>query len=106
FGFHALETLAKTPARPFAQGRDGINIGEGSGYLLLDRYATSPVYLAGVGESSDGYHLSSPDPEGRGARSAMQRALAQAGISPQHIDYINAHGTGTLQNDAVESLAI
>ena len=58
------------------------------------------VALAGWGESSDGYHISAPDPSGAGASSAMEQALARAGVAPKQIDYINLHGTATVQNDA------
>lgn len=106
FGFHSLGVLSAHPTRPFLAGRDGITLGEGAAFALLDRNATSNVYFAGIGESSDAHHLSSPDPEGVGVRSAMLAALADARLAPTDIGHVNAHGTGTLQNDAVEGRAL
>lgn len=106
FGFHALGVLSEQPTRPFAADRDGISLGEGAAFALLDAHADAEVYVAGIGESSDAHHLSSPDPEGVGVRAAMEAALADAGVLPADVGHINAHGTGTLQNDAVESRAI
>ncbi len=104
-GFNVLEALSPTLCKPFAANREGITIGEGSGLLWLDKNP-SPIFLAGFGESSDAYHISSPEPEGRGAEAAMREALARAGLTPRGIDYINAHGTATLLNDASEAKAI
>jgi 3-oxoacyl-[acyl-carrier-protein] synthase-1 len=105
-GFHALGALSSGTTRPFVTDRDGISIGEGAGFMLLERGARSDVYVAGVGESSDAYHLSSPDPTGNGPAEAMRLALSQAGMAPKDIDHVNAHGTGTPQNDEVEAKAI
>lgn len=106
-GFHSLGILSSKACRPFGEGRDGINIGEGAAFVLLEREAEdAKVHLLGVGESSDAYRMSSPEPSGRGAKEAMERALAQAGLSPDAIDHINAHGTATKLNDAAEALAI
>jgi 3-oxoacyl-[acyl-carrier-protein] synthase-1 len=85
--------------------RHGINIGEGAALFLMGR-DEGPVRLAGWGESADAHHMSAPEPSGRGAAEAMQRALARAGIAPHQIDYVNLHGTATEQNDAMESLAV
>lgn len=106
FGFHSLGVLSATPTRPFSVDRDGISLGEGAAFALLDAHAPSKVHFAGIGESSDAHHLSSPDPAGLGVREAMERALADAGLHPDQIGHVNAHGTGTLQNDAVEGRAI
>ncbi len=110
YGFGSLELLSAGYCRPFDSGRDGISIGEGAGFILLEKPAASSaadaVALLGVGESSDAYHMSSPHPEGLGARLAMERALKDAGIAPQAIDYINLHGTGTPANDATEGKAV
>jgi 3-oxoacyl-[acyl-carrier-protein] synthase-1 len=105
-GFQALGVLASGPCRPFGRDRRGINIGEGGAFALLEREGDGPVRLLGVGESSDAYHMSSPDPEGLGARTAMGRALESAGLSASDIGHVNAHGTGTLQSDAAEARAI
>lgn len=105
-GFHSLSILSAEPCRPFSQQHGGISIGEGVGLLLVERDGRSGIELLGVGESSDAYHMSSPDPEGRGALTAMRAALTQAGLSPADVDYINAHGTGTKHNDLAESRAI
>jgi 3-oxoacyl-[acyl-carrier-protein] synthase-1 len=106
-GFHSLGILSSSACRPFGAGRDGINIGEGAAFVLIEREADdAKVHLLGVGESSDAYRMSSPEPTGRGAKEAMERALAQAGLNPDDVDHINAHGTATKLNDAAEALAI
>ena len=105
-GFHSLGILSTLPCRPFGRDRDGISIGEGAALLLVEREGEGRALLLGVGESGDGFHMSAPDPEGRGALAAMNRALGEAGIDASQIDHINAHGTGTPQNDASESRAI
>ena len=104
-GFRALSLLSAERARPFAADRRGINIGEGAAFALIERRGEGPRLL-GVGETADAHHMSSPDPEGRGALLAMQAALADAGREPSEVDYVNAHGTGTRLNDAMEALAI
>jgi 3-oxoacyl-[acyl-carrier-protein] synthase I len=104
-GFSALECLSRKPCNPMSVHRDGINIGEGAALFLLSR-EPADVALAGWGESSDAYHFSAPDPRGAGALLAMQSALEMADVQPADIDYINLHGTATLQNDAMESLAV
>jgi 3-oxoacyl-[acyl-carrier-protein] synthase-1 len=90
--------------------RDGLSIGEAAAFALLERPAASldadAVLLLGTGESSDAYHMSSPPPDGRGARAAMLLALASAALTAQDIDYINFHGTGTANNDAAEGRAV
>lgn len=110
YGFHSLQLVSRTPCRPFDAARDGISIGEAAAFVLLERHsgATPPgaVLLAGLGESSDAYHMSSPHPEGLGARAAMQQALASASLEPRDIDYINLHGTGTQSNDSAEGHAV
>ncbi|HET6655859.1 MAG TPA: beta-ketoacyl-[acyl-carrier-protein] synthase family protein [Gammaproteobacteria bacterium] len=101
-GFNALESIAGERCNPFSVNRDGINIGEGAAVFLMSR-EPGPVALLGVGESSDAYHISAPDPEGRGAETAMRMALADAGIDAGAVDYVNLHGTATVQNDLMES---
>jgi 3-oxoacyl-[acyl-carrier-protein] synthase-1 len=105
-GFRSLDALSKVACRPFAADRDGLNIGEGGAFLLVEQGGDPIALLEGVGESSDAYHISAPDPEGLGARLAMQRALEEAGSSPASVDHVNAHGTGTRLNDVSESAAI
>lgn len=103
-GFSALEAVSAVRCNPFSRHRAGINLGEGAALFLLSR-EPGPVRLAGWGESSDAYHMSAPEPGGSGARAAMQRALSRARLPATAIDYLNLHGTGTAQNDAMESLA-
>lgn len=105
-GFHSLSALSTKLTRPFSEGRSGINIGEGGALVLLEREGPARAWLAGVGESSDAYHIAAPHPEGAGAKLAMERALAQAQRTPEDVSFINAHGTGTALNDAAESKAI
>ncbi len=104
-GFGALEALSPGLCNPFSANRDGINIGEGAAAFLMTRDA-APVNLLGVGETSDGYHISAPDPKGAGAITAMREAVADAGLSPDAIGYINLHGTGTRLNDIMEARAV
>ncbi len=105
-GFHALGILSTSRCRPFAPDRDGMNVGEGGALAVLVRDGDGPVELLGAGESTDAFHLSAPDPEGAGAAAAISAALADAGIDAAAIDHVNAHGTGTRQNDAAEAAAI
>jgi len=104
-GFSALESVSAEQSNPFSAQRSGINIGEGGALFLMSR-EPAPVALCGWGESSDGHHISAPDPAGRGARLAIAQALGRAGIEAGQIDYINLHGTGTRQNDAMEARVI
>ena len=110
YGFNSLELLSARPCRPFDAARDGISIGEAAAFALLtgvpDRLEADAVLLLGVGESSDAHHMSSPHPEGLGARLAMQSALDSAGLAPGDIDYINLHGTATQTNDLAEDKAL
>ncbi|MGA8048906.1 MAG: beta-ketoacyl-[acyl-carrier-protein] synthase family protein [Burkholderiales bacterium] len=108
YGFGSLELLSREPCRPCDAGRDGISIGEAAGFALLERPepGSRGVALVGYGESSDAYHMSSPDPEGEGAYIAMRSALEGAGIEPADVGYLNMHGTGTPANDCIEDRAI
>ncbi|WP_418319449.1 beta-ketoacyl-[acyl-carrier-protein] synthase family protein [Piscinibacter sakaiensis] len=107
YGFNSLELLASDICRPWDEGRRGLSIGEGASFSLLERDSDTPAaWLLGVGESSDGHHISSPHPEGAGAIAAMRGALAHAGLEPDAVDYINLHGTATPGNDAAEDLAV
>jgi len=103
-GFTSLGAISSQVCQPFSQNRNGINIGEGACLFLMSR-DPSLIALTGVGESSDAHHISAPHPEGNGAAEAMQQALQDAGISAAEVDYLNLHGTGTIQNDKMESLA-
>jgi 3-oxoacyl-[acyl-carrier-protein] synthase I len=109
-GFRSLELTSRAPCRPFDAERDGISIGEGAGFALLERpdgrAADEALLLLGIGESSDAYHMSTPHPEGLGAKLAMQKALNSAGLTPSDIDYINLHGTASRTNDASEDRAV
>lgn len=104
-GFDALSSLTDGICNPFSVNRNGINVGEGAALFLLQR-TEAPIRLAGVGESSDAYHMSAPDPSGRGAELAIRQALASAGVSPERIGYINLHGTATEKNDEMESRVV
>ena len=110
YGFNSLELLAPGPCRPFDVKRDGISIGEAAAFALLERDSADAdddaIRLLGIGESSDAYHMSSPHPEGLGARIAMEQALASAGLDARDIGYVNLHGTATPSNDAAESRAL
>ena len=110
-GFRSLGAISKQACNPFSRNRDGIAIGEGAALFLMTRnsiisHLSTPIQLLGAGISSDAYHISAPDPAGNGARQAMQQALNAAGIDAAEIDYINLHGTGTPQNDSMESGAV
>ncbi|MEP6504984.1 MAG: beta-ketoacyl-ACP synthase [Betaproteobacteria bacterium] len=104
-GFSALDAVSAERCNPLSANRAGINIGEGAALFVMGREA-GPVRLAGWGESADAHHMSAPEPGGRGAAEAMQRALARAGVAAAAVDYVNLHGTATPQNDAMESLAV
>ncbi|WP_284944732.1 beta-ketoacyl-[acyl-carrier-protein] synthase family protein [Acidisoma cladoniae] len=106
-GFTALDLVAPGPSRPCDATRDGISVGEAAGFMLLERASDrSKVALLGIGATSDGYHISAPRPDGAGAVVAMRQALAAAGLTPEAIDYVNLHGTGTRANDAAEDQAM
>jgi 3-oxoacyl-[acyl-carrier-protein] synthase II len=112
----ALSTRNDDPkhaCRPFDADRDGFVMGEGAGVVVLEtlehaqaRGARIYAELVGYGSSADAYHLVAPEPEGKGAALAMQRALRDAQIQPGDVNYINAHGTGTQLNDVIETKAI
>ena len=112
----ALSTRNDEPgraSRPFDKDRDGFIIGEGAGVLILEelehatqRGATIYAEIVGYGSTSDAYHMTAPSEDGDGARRAMAMAVRKAGIRPDQVDYINAHGTSTPYNDKLETLAI
>jgi len=112
----AMSTRNDAPAqasRPFDKERDGFIMGEGSGVIVLEtlehaRARGARIYceISGYGSSCDAYHITQPDPEGRGLSLAMTQAISTAGIVPDQIDYINAHGTSTRYNDRFETMAV
>lgn len=104
-GFNSMGVLSQERCLPFNKNRAGINIGEGGGLVILSKEKAS-LELLGVGESSDAYHVSSPDPSGAGAISAMEMALNDASLKTDDIGYVNLHGTATKLNDAMESKAM
>ncbi len=111
-GFNSLESLSPEPAAPYSIDRKGLSLGEGSGMLVIMRAdlarehgASVIAEMLGYGLSADGYHPTAPHPEGRGAARAIQTALKQAGVSPDEVDYVNSHGTGTAKNDPAETAA-
>ena len=105
-GFHSLEALSQDVSNPFSKNRRGINLGEGAAFFLLDTAGNSPVELLGAGESADAYHMTAPAADGLGPAQAMQAALIDAELKPEHIGYVNLHGTGTALNDKAESAAM
>src|SRR3954470_16590929 len=112
----AMSTRNETPetaSRPFDRTRDGFIMGEGAGVIVLEalehaqaRGARIYCELAGYAATCDAFHITQPDPDGKGLSLAMTRALKSAGLAPEAIDYINAHGTSTPYNDKFETLAI
>jgi len=106
-GFYALGVLADKPCTPFDKNRNGMNVSEAVSVVLVQNSKNSQsIEIKGVGASSDAYHMTNPDPKASGAISSMENALVDAGLKSDNIDYINAHGTATIANDRVESLAI
>ncbi len=110
-GFNSLMILDKQPCRSFDDSRAGLNLGEGAAFLVLERESEvgdRPIlgYVIGYANANDAYHQTASSPEGKGAALAMSNALKMANLKPQDIDYINAHGTATMNNDLSEGLAI
>lgn len=112
-GFDSLQALSPTVCRPFSADRDGLALGEGAGVLCLERMDLAQQRgaiilgeLAGYGACTDIHHLTQPQPQGAAAARTMAAACAQAGIGPEQVDYVNAHGTGTPLNDAAEAAGI
>jgi 3-oxoacyl-(acyl-carrier-protein) synthase len=112
-GFASLLALDPRGCRPFDRARAGTSLGEGAAFVVLETAAgarargrTPLAMLAGFAHTCDAFHATAPDPDGRGAEAAMRGALAMAGLEPGAIDYVNAHGTGTADNDRAEGRAI
>ena len=112
-GFNALMILDREACRPFDATRAGLNLGEGAAYVVLERASTArsrgvvaSATLDGCGNACDAFHQTASSPEGEGALRAMREALEDAGLAPEQVDYVNAHGTGTPNNDASESTAL
>ncbi|MSP01568.1 MAG: beta-ketoacyl-[acyl-carrier-protein] synthase family protein [Acetobacteraceae bacterium] len=112
-GFASLGLVSPRACRPCDTARDGVSIGEAAGFALLEplwtnsgRTAVPGLAVLGTGSSSDAHHMSAPHPEALGAVLAMRAALADAGLAPEAIDYVNLHGTGTRANDAMEDRAV
>lgn len=104
-GFASLDALSNNFCKPFSCNRDGINLGEAAAIFLLSREPGEVVLLGGAA-SSDAHHISAPDPDGGGAYRAMSEALTDAELAAADIGYLNLHGTGTVQNDSMESKAV
>ena len=113
-GFFSLSALSKNVTNPFSKNRNGINLGEGAALFIMekeenlndDEKRENLIKLLGIGESSDAYDLTSPDPTGNGAYTSMKRALEDASLNTDQISYINMHGTGTIANDKMEGISI
>lgn len=108
-GFAALSVFSKELCRPYDRDRQGLNLGEGAGMLILETPASAQrrgvsrdLVVAGYGAACDAHHLTAPRPDGSGLESAIQVSLAQAGVEPSEVGFVNAHGTATRDNDKVE----
>jgi 3-oxoacyl-[acyl-carrier-protein] synthase-1 len=107
-GFSALDAVSAQRCNPFSVNRNGINIGEAAVLFVMSKQPADghSIALLGSGASSDAYHISAPEPSGRGALQAMRKALGRANLEPGQIAYLNLHGTATAHNDAMESQAV
>lgn len=112
-GFNSLKNMDAAPCKPFSADRNGLNLGEGAGYLLLEsadnaraRGAKPLAIMSGACNSVETFHITGSSPDGEGAVMAMKGALQNAGLQPEDIDYIHAHGTATIDNDLAEGVAI
>lgn len=110
YGFSSLELLSSSPCRPADRDRDGLSLGEAGGYALLEKPencdAKNNISFLGYGESSDAYHMTSPQPDGMGMAQSMKMALKSSGLNADQVSYVNLHGTGTKNNDKAEDKAI
>lgn len=109
-GFNSLGIMSTEPCRPFDRDRDGLNLGEGAGTVVLEgtnsvknRQRNPQLRLAGYGCACDAHHITAPHPDGVGLKQAIRAAFTQAGVGPRDIGFVNAHGTATPENDRVES---
>ena len=112
-GFNALAATDPEPCRPFDVNRKGLNLGEGAGFVVLERASTvrargaAPIAeLAGWALGAEAHHITNPEPTGAAAAEVIQRCLTRAGLAASQVDYVNAHGTGTPLNDPMESAAL
>src|SRR6185295_10351732 len=112
-GFARLGAIAPEKCQPFDANRKGLLVGEGAGMMVIEseeharaRGATILCEIGGYGLACDAHHITRPHPEGEGSRLAMERAIASSGLSADHVDYINAHGTATMANDETEARVI
>ncbi len=112
-GFNSLGILSNNICKPFDKKRDGLNLGEGAGFLVLEKESTAAARNADIiaeccsySSCSDAYHLTTPRPDGKGLKITIEKALLNAGLSHENIDFINAHGTATKNNDLVEGVIL
>ena len=109
-GFASLEAISEKITNPFSKNRSGITLGDGAAFFVLSKEpleeSVPKICLLGYGESCDAHHMTSPDPSGAGAKKAIEKALLNAKIKPEEVDYINLHGTGTKFNDSMEAKAV
>lgn len=106
YGFGSLEVLSDRPSLPFSKNRAGMNIGEACAIFILEKETQVGIRILGIGETSDIFHSTTPDPQAKEAIRAIRTALEDAKIQASDVDYINAHGTGTIANDIMEAKAI
>lgn len=106
YGFDSLEILNKNKTNPFSKNYTGINIGEAVSAFILENGEDDKINILGIGETTDTYHATTPDPSAKEAINAINKALKDANLNSEDIDYINLHGTGTIANDSMEALAI
>lgn len=106
YGFNSLEVLSDKPSIPFSKNRSGMNIGEACAVFIVEKNSDDGIEIMGIGENTDTYHPTTPNPEGTEAICAIKSALSDAKIKADEIDYINAHGTGTGANDTMEANAV
>ena len=111
-GFNSLMILDRQPCQPFDENRRGLNMGEGAGYIVLESEKNpgldkKEIYgeLTGYANTNDAYHQTASSPDAKGAIMAMKQTLQMASLTPEQVDYINAHGTGTPNNDLTEETA-
>ena len=109
-GFASLEAISENITNPFSKNRSGITLGDGAAFFVLSKEPLNndfpAITLLGYGESCDAHHMTSPDPSGTGAKKAIEKALKNAKITPEEVDYVNLHGTGTKFNDSMEAKAV